>query len=111
MDITFSSSRQEKEFNTDRELVWSHGQLRAKTIMKRMAQLAAADNLEQLRNAPGRCHLLKGDLAQTFSIDLDGPYRLLFESTEYPPPQMQDGTIDWTQITSIRILEVRDTHE
>lgn len=75
--------------------------------MKRMGQLAAADNLEQLRNAPGRCHLLTGNLSQTFSLDLDGPYRLLFESTE----ELEDGTIDWNQITSVRIPEVRDTYE
>lgn len=111
MDISFSSSKREKQFNSAKELNKVHGQQRAKAIMKRMGQLAAADNLEQLRNAPGRCHLLTGNLSQTFSLDLDGPYRLLFESTEDPPPQLEDDTIDWNQITSVRILEVRDTHE
>ena len=111
MDITFSSTKQEKVFNSAKELNRVYGELRAKAIMKRIAQLSAADNLEHLRNAPGRCHLLKGNLSQTFSLDLDGPYRLLFESTDDPLPQLEDGTIDWNQIASVKVLEVRDTHE
>ncbi len=111
MDIEFSSTKQEKEFNSAKELQKAHGQQRAKAIMRRMGQLSAADNLEQLRNAPGHCHVLKGDLAGVFSFDLDGPYRLLFEPTDNPPPLLNDGSINWSLITSLRILEVRDTHE
>lgn len=111
MEIVFSTTKQEKEFNSQKELNKAHGQQRAKAITKRMGQLSAADNLGQLRNAPGRCHVLKGDLAGVFSVDLDGPYRLLFEPTESPPPVLDDGSINWSVITSVRILEVRDTHE
>lgn len=110
MDIEFSSTKQEKEFNSAKELQKAHGPQRAKAIKRRMGQLSAADNLEQLRNAPGRCHALKGNLAGVFSFDLDGPYRLLFEPTDKPPP-LDDGSINWSLITSVRILEVRDTHE
>jgi len=111
MDIVFSSSKLEKEFNSGKELNKVHGPQRAKAIMKRVTQLAVADNLEQLRNAPGRCHVLKGDLAGIFSLDLDGPYRLLFESTGDSPPALDDGSIIWSLISSVRILEVRDTHD
>lgn len=98
-------------FSSAKELNKVYGQKRAKVLMKRIGQLSAADNLEQLRNAPGRCHLLKGNLAHSFSLDLDGPYRLLFESTAEPPPLMDDGSLDWNKITDVRILEVRDTHD
>lgn len=111
MDIVFASTRLEKEFNSGKELNKAHGQQRTKAIMKRMAQLAAADHLEQLRNAPGRCHVLKGDLAGVFSLDLDGPFRLLFEPSDNPLPTLEDGSINWSSIGSVRILEVRDTHE
>lgn len=111
MDIVFATTKMEKEFNSAKELNKSHGQQRAKVIMKRMTQLRGADNLEQLRNAPGRCHLLKQNLAGIFSLDLDGPYRLLFEPVENPPPLLEDGSIDWSLVTSVRVLEVRDTHE
>ncbi len=111
MDVVFSSTKLAKEFNSAKELNKVHGQQRAKSIMKRMMQLAAADNLDQLRNAPGRCHVLKGDLACIFSLELDGPYRLLFEAADASPSITEVGSINWSLITSVRILEVRDTHE
>jgi proteic killer suppression protein len=111
MDIVFASTKLEKEFNSGKELNKAHGQQRAKAIMKRMTQIAAADNPGQLRNAPGRCHVLKGDLAGIFSLDLDGPYRLLFEPVDNPPPVLEDGSINWSLVTSVRVLEVKDTHE
>jgi plasmid maintenance system killer protein len=111
MELRFLTTRLEKEFSSEKGLKKAHGQERAKKIMTRMGQLSAADDLEQLRNAPGRCHVLKWNLRNTFSLDLDGPYRLLFESTVVPPPVCPDGSLDWAAIKSVCILEVRDTHE
>jgi len=53
---------------------------------------------------------LTGDLKGTLSLDLDGPYRLLFEPMEEPLPLKADGGLDWHGVTAIRILEVEDTH-
>lgn len=75
-----------------------------------MTQLSAADNLDQLRNAPGRCHMLIGNLAGIFSLDLDGPYRLLFSASEIDALEA-DNSIDWRLVTKVRILEVRNTHD
>lgn len=41
--------------------------------------MRAAPTLEAMRNLPGRCHELRGNRGGQLSIDLDGPYRLLFE--------------------------------
>jgi hypothetical protein len=71
-----------------------------------------------MRQLPGRCHELKGERAGQLSIDLDGPYRLLFEPIE---PMMNPDTeaytevtsssLDWAKITCIKILGVENTHE
>ena len=63
-----------------------------------------------MRTLPGRCHELTGDRKGTLSIDLDGPYRLIFEPAENPPPVKTDGGLAWELVTAIRILEVEDTH-
>jgi proteic killer suppression protein len=86
------------------------GAQRAKILGRRLDQLRAAETLAEARNLPGRCHELGGDRAGTLSIDLDGPYRLLFESFESDTAQKADGGLDWDQVRAIRILGVEDTH-
>jgi len=44
-------------------------------------------------------------------LDLDGPYRLVFEVAQNPVPRKPDGGLDWKIIATIRILEVTNTHE
>lgn len=110
MDIVFDTKRLERLCNSDRELVKKNGPLRAKLIRRRLGELRAAPNLEVMRNLPGRCHELIGDRKGTLSIDLDGPFRLLFEPAENPPPAKPDGGLDWQQIATIRVLGVEDTH-
>jgi plasmid maintenance system killer protein len=111
VEILFGSARFEKQCNSDRQLVRAHGAHRAKILRRRLDQLRAADNLEVMRALPGRCHELTGNRNGTLSIDLDGPYRLLFEPAHDPPPEKPDGGLDWRQVTAIRILEIEDTHE
>jgi len=83
----------------------------AKVIRRRLDDLDAADNLEVMRNLPGRCHELKGDRKGQLSIDLVHPERLVFVPAHDPVPIKEDGGIDWKRVTSIKIVEVVDTHE
>lgn len=80
-------------------------------VRKRLDQLKAATCLNLMRDLPGRCHELKGDRSKQLSIDLDGPFRLIFEAAEIPVPCKDDGGLDWTQVSKIRVLGVEDTHE
>jgi proteic killer suppression protein len=73
--------------------------------------LRAASVLEDLRHLPGRCHELHGTRAGQLSLDLDHPYRLIFESANDPIPRKADGGLAWTEITAVLILGVEDTHE
>ena len=67
--------------------------------------------LEDMRRVMGRCHQLRGNRAGQLSLDLDHPYRLIFEPDHDPIPRKEDGGMDWTQITAIVIIGVEDTHE
>ena len=110
MDIVFATKRLEKLCNSNRDMLKEFGEQRSKLHRRRLDQLRAAENLEAMRSLPGRCHELTGDLKGTLSLDLDGPYRLLFEPMEEPLPLKADGGLDWHGVTAIRILEVEDTH-
>jgi len=111
MDIIFKNRKLAEQFNRQELLVKQHGQQRGKLLRRRLDDLRAAVNLEQMRRLPGRCHELKGNRAGQVSIDLDGPYRLIFKVANNPVPLKKDGGLDWTQVTSIKILGVEDTHE
>jgi plasmid maintenance system killer protein len=110
MDILFSTTRLRRQCTREQAIVRTWGPERARRLKRRLDDLRAAPNLETMKQLPGRCHELTGDRKGQFSIDLDGPYRLLFEPAQDPPPVKEDGGFDWEAITTIRILGVEDTH-
>lgn len=82
-----------------------------KKLRRRLDDLAAAPNLEAVRNLPGRCHELKGDLAGSLGIDLDGGRRLVIRPTSIPAPTKDDGGLDWTKVTRITVTAIKDYHD
>jgi len=110
LDIIFSSEKLKKLFNDQKSLTRQYGANQAKRIRQRLDDLRAADTLEQMRNLPGRCHELKGDMAGQLSLDLVHPYRLIFEPANNPVPKKPDEGLDWKQVTAIRVIGVEDTH-
>ena len=114
MDISFKNRKLAKSFNEGAQLVKIHGKLRAKKIRIRMKELRAATSLKDFwppKSPPGRCHeLTEGKRAGQLSMDLDHPYRLIFTPGHDPVPRRDDGGLDWTQVTAVKILGVEDTH-
>jgi plasmid maintenance system killer protein len=111
VDIQFKTEKLAKECNTAKLLLRVHGEARAKLIRRRLDALRAAVVLEDLRSTPGRLHELKGDRKEQLSMDLDGPYRLLFAANHNPVPTRPGGGMDWTRISAVTIIGVEDTHE
>jgi|SRR5580698_2227363 plasmid maintenance system killer protein len=110
MEIAFPHG-DAKEWNETSRVVRKHGAVRAKLIRRRLDDLRAVPCLEVMRNLPGRAHELKGNRLGQLSLDLDGPYRLIFQPRNEPLPVKTDGGLDWNGVTAIAILEVADTHE
>jgi len=111
MDIVFKNAKFQKECNDPRLLNKKHGADRANRIRRRLDDLRAAHVLEDMRNLPGRCHELLYDRAGQLSLDLDHPYRLIFEPADEPIPTKPDGGIEWNEVTAVRIIGVENTHE
>jgi len=82
------------------------GGRRAKALKKRLDDLDAAIALSDMRHVPGHCHELVGDRKGHLALDLDQPYRLIFEPADDPVPTREDGGLEWTQVRVIRILEI-----
>ena len=111
MDIRFGNANLADDCNDFKRLVRKYNTHRAKLIRRRLDDLRAAPNLDATRSLPGRCHELKGNREGQISIDLDGPYRLIFSPDQNPLPRKDDGGLDWRQVTAIVVVEVVDTHD
>ena len=115
MDISFKNKKLAKSFNQRAQLEKKHGVKRAKKIRIRLAELRAAENLMDFwppKSGPSRCHeLAHGQRKGQLSVDLDHPYRLIFIPDHNPVPRREDGGLDWSRVTAVKILGVEDTHE
>ena len=94
-------------------MVKKHGALRAKKLKIALIQLHAAPNLGIFAppmSSPHRCHELTGNRKGQLTVDLDHPYRLIFEPNHNPLPQRAEGGLDWKLVTAIEIIGIEDTH-
>jgi plasmid maintenance system killer protein len=90
----------------------TYGRVCGKFLERRLEDLKGAKNLEAMHSVSGaKCHELKGDRKGTLAVSLKYPYRLIFEPAHDPVPRKSDGGLDWTQVTTIRILAVEDYHD
>jgi len=111
VDVYFRKTKFQKHSQTIADAQREWGERRGKLIRRRLDELAAAPNLETMRALPGaRCHELTGNLQGKLAVDLDHPYRLIFEPANDPVPRKADGGLDWTQITTITITDILDYH-
>lgn len=113
MIIIFKKQKLQKECNNFDLLNRRHGPERAKLIARRLAELQAAEVLEDMRTLPQtNCHLLTGGRRAGFlSVNLDFPYRLIFRPANNPIPEKPGGGIDWTKVDAVEITGVEDTHD
>jgi len=111
MEISFANEKFAREANDSKLLLRRHGERRAKLIRRRLDDMRAAATLDDLRYLPGmRCHELHGNLSGQLTVDLDHPYRLLFEPAE-PVPRKTDGGLDWRRVMAVVVIGVVDTHD
>lgn len=110
MEIIFAKRTLEAAVVSHAARVRAFGAERANKLNTRLTQLYEAERLEEMRGLPGRCHELRGDRQGQLAVDVTKNYRLIFKPTEQPPPQKDDGGLDWSKVEAITILEVEDYH-
>ena len=111
MEVGLDSQAMARLFNDPTRLRRKYGEERAKNILLRLTQIDAALCLEDLCKLPqARCHQLKANRDEQFSLDLDGPYRLIVEIADAPVPRTDDGGIDRRDVTRLLVVEVTDPH-
>ena len=114
MLIFFHNTKIQKEFSDEKLLIRRWGPEQAKLIKRRLAELGAAENLDDLRKLPQiRAHELIRDRTGQISLDIKYPYRLIIvpDYEKKDIPRNKDGGLDWQKITKIKVLEIADTHD
>jgi proteic killer suppression protein len=109
MQVAYATKEIRRLCEEEKHQLKQLGKKRSSRLKNRLNELRAKENVSELQL--GRPHELTGDRAGQYSVDLDGPMRLLFEPTELPPPALPAGGIDWQHLKSICILGIEDTHE
>ncbi len=110
VELTFAKRKLEASMASHEARVRAFGAERAGKLNTRLTQLHDAERLEDMRGLPGRCHELHGDRQGQLAVDVTKNYRLIFKPTDHPPPQKDDGGLDWSKVGAITILEVEDYH-
>jgi proteic killer suppression protein len=104
--LLFIREHDRKACLDEKSMKKTFGERRAKVLKKRLDDLDAATTLSDMRFTPGRCHGLVGNRKGQLALDLDQPFRLIFEPADEPIPTREDGGLEWTQVRVIRILEI-----
>lgn len=98
MDIRYKSRRLEEQCTNRTKAVKKYGERNAQKIFQRVQEIRSADSVEMLvKFNIGRCHPLTGNRAGQYAMDLDHPFRLIFEKVE-------------NEIKIVKIIEVVDYH-
>jgi proteic killer suppression protein len=111
VEIVFGTKKLQKAFSSQKAIIKGWGADIGRRIMLRLAQLEAAETLQDVgSHPPARCHPLMGERAGQYAVDLQHPFRLIFVPANDPVPRKPDGSIDLAKVTAVEMLEVVDYH-
>ncbi|MHB0927650.1 MAG: hypothetical protein ACYC3W_01825 [Candidatus Nanopelagicales bacterium] len=109
MEVEFDDPKLSKLFSSDRNLQREMGKPRASLLRRRLAELAIANSMDDLRGMLGNWHPLSADRHEEWSASLDQPYRLVVRPTP-PVPRLADGGVDWRSVIGVTVVEVVNYH-
>ena len=112
VDLLFSDRKLQKICNDQRLLIAEYGEQNGKKIMRRLTELALADNLAEIPTTPPpRRHQLKNNRKGQFAVYIKHPFRIVFTPANTPLPLLSDGGIDVEKITMINVIWIGDYHD
>lgn len=111
MEIAVKNKKLKEALESEGAARRQYGKDMAKKLHMRRDALIAAESLADFwppSSLPERVHELKGDLKDTFSIDLKHPYRLLFKAVD--AIDHDDDRTRWRSIKKVEAVSIEDTH-
>jgi len=110
MELEFKDKQIQKLCEDSAVAVRKLGDPCAKKLRTRLAEILAASAVTEL--IAGKPHPLKGTRDGQFSLELHGGSRLVFEPMMNPTvPRRDDGSIDWSKVTHVRVVYIGNYHD
>lgn len=110
IDIEWKDRKLARLAQTDAGGRRKFGDRRWSVMRRRLQVLYSAETLADARGVGG-FHLLTGDRAGSYAMNLDGAYRLVFRPKDEPLLQFHTGGIDENAVTAVVILQVVNYHD
>lgn len=86
------------------------GERNGRLVMRRLNEINAAECLADLNFAPPtRCHILEPRHLGHYAFNVQHPFRLIFSAISDEGNPLDN--CDSTQVTRVKILEVKDYHD
>lgn len=111
MEIEFRNNKLQKVCEIYKKAIQQYGPNNAKKLFQRIGEIQASTSIAILMQVHPRCHKLKGDKKDLFSIDLVHPMRLLLKPIGQIEDYIEDGNIKFEKITKVTIWSIEDTHD
>ena len=109
MEITFADAKLKILCEQGQSAKRKHGDPSARKLMTRIADLNAAASVYEL--VAGNPHPLVGKRLGQFALDLHGGMRLVFEPANEPLPKNLNGSVDWCNVSRVRIIYIGNYHD
>lgn len=110
MIIVFKSNKILKLCTKQKKAYKKFGANIAKSLFKRLYELQAFENLEEVpSHPPFRRHKLYGKYKGCFAVDIKGAYRIVFKPIVDSDRNIEE--IPLSEIKKIKIWEVTDYHD
>ena len=109
MDISFLNSNLKKLCEDQKYANRKLGSASSKKLRTRLRNLKVAVKLGEI--PVGHPHPLKEDRTGQFALNLAEGRRLVFEAFDDPIPLNPDGSVEWREVRSIRIVFIGDYHD
>lgn len=109
MDLEFANSKLRQLCEDAKDAQKRLGPHSARKLRARLSDLVAVSAVGDL--VAGRPHPLKGKRSHEFSVSLHGGDRLVFEAAGENTPLTTDGSVDWKNVSRVRITEIGDYHD
>ena len=109
MVISYAGKKIKKLCEDDRYAKQRLGSACAKGLQKRIDDLQAASHIGEL--VAGKPHPLAGNPKCSFALWISKSKRLVFEPMDRVIPELEDGSIDRSKITKVKIVFIGDYHD
>jgi proteic killer suppression protein len=111
VELVFGTEEFARICSSEAEMIHRFGPDLSRRLRSRLTELDQAASMAEVMLLPHvRAKQRVADREDQISCDLDQLRCLIVEFDHYPVPRLAGGGLDWESITSVRVLEVANSH-